>query len=178
MGGQSQVGYVYTYSNISLICEVIVTTPTPSSFGNNFKQGFQTGCWIILMNLLFIGLFAGGGYISYNNYQLRTNGASTIGTVIRLEESSDSDGTSYSPVFQYEANGQTYEFESQNSSNPPTHRVGDRDTIFYDPANPQHAQIDSFMDMWLAPSLLFCFGGGGFIFTNLGAIIWFFRRKK
>ncbi|HNB53803.1 MAG TPA: DUF3592 domain-containing protein [Anaerolineales bacterium] len=149
-----------------------------SNFGSNVKQGFQTGCWLIFMNLLFIGLLAGGGYLSYNNYQLRTNGASTIGTVIRLEESSDSDGTSYSPVFRYEVNGQTYEFESQNSSNPPTHQVGDQDTIFYDPADPQHAQIDSFMDMWLAPGLLLCFGGGGFIAVNLGAIVWMVVRRK
>ena len=149
-----------------------------SGFANNFKQGFQAGCFLILMNLLFIGLFAGGGYISYNNYQLRTNGASTIGTVIRLEESSSDGSTSYSPVFQYEVNGQTYEFESQNSSSPPTHRVGDQDTIFYDPADPNHAQIDSFMDMWLAPGLLLCIGGAGLLFTNGGALFWFFWRRK
>lgn len=148
-----------------------------SGFGGNFKQGFQGGCFLILMNLLFIGLFGGGGYIAYNNYQLRTNGASTIGTVIRLEESTGDGGTSYSPVFQYEVNGQTYEFESQNASSPPTHRVGEQDTLFYDPENPQKAQIDSFMDMWLAPGLLLCFGSSGIIVINVGALIWFFRRR-
>ncbi len=149
-----------------------------SGFFGNFKQGFQTGCWLIFMNVLFLGLLAGGGYISYTNYQLRTQGASTIGTVVRLEESTSDGSTSYSPVFQYEVNGQTYEFESQNSSSPPTHRVGDQDTIFYDPTNPQKAQIDSFMDMWLAPGLLLCFGGGGFIAVNLGTIVWLVWRKR
>jgi hypothetical protein len=149
-----------------------------SGFASNFKEGFQTGCFLIFMNLLFIGLFAGGGYISYHNYQLRTNGASTLGTVIRLEESSSDGSTSYSPVFQYQVNGQTYEFESQNSSSPPTHRVGDQDTIFYDPADPARAQIDSFMDMWLAPGLLLCFGSGGFLAVNVGALVWFVRRRK
>ena len=152
-------------------------TNSNSGFFGNFKQGFQTGCFLIFMNLLFIGLLGGGGYIAYNNYQLRTNGASTTGTVIRLEESTSDGSTSYSPVFQYEVNGQTYEFESQNSSSPPTHRVGEQDTIFYDPENPQKAQIDSFMDMWLAPGLLLCFGGGGVIAINVGALIWFFWRR-
>lgn len=156
----------------------MATSNSSSGFFGSFKDGLQTGCLAIFLNLLFLGLLGGGGYIGYNNYQLRTTGASTIGTVIRLEESSDSDGTSYSPVFQYQVNGQTYEFESQNSSNPPTHRVGDQDTIFYDPANPSKAQIDSFLDMWLAPGMLTCIGGAGFLITNLVLLIWVFRRRN
>jgi len=152
------------------------TNASPGFFGS-FKEGLQAGCLIIFLNLLLLGLGGWGAYISYNNYQLRTNGASIIGTVVRLEESSGDGGTTYSPVFQYEVNGQIYEFESQNSSSPPTHRVGEQDTIFYDPANPEKAQIDSFMDMWLAPSLLLCVGGGGALITNLVALIWFFRRR-
>ncbi len=153
-------------------------TNTSPGFFASFKEGFQSGCLVIFLNLLLGGLFLGGSYIAYNNYQLRTNGASTIGTVIRLEESSSDGSTTYSPVFQYEVDGQNYEFESGNSSSPPTHRVGETDTIFYDPANPAKAQIDSFMDMWFAPGMLLCFGGGGVLATNVIAMIWFFARRK
>lgn len=154
------------------------TTNSSSSFSGGLAQGFQTGCLVIFINLVFIALLAGGGYLTYYNYQLRTGGAQTIGTVIRLDESSSDGSTTYSPVFQYQVNGQTYEFESQNSSSPPTHRVGDQDTIYYDPTNPEKAQIDSFMDMWLAPSLLVCFGVGGLIVTNIVALFWFFQRRS
>ncbi len=154
------------------------TSNTSSGFFGSFKEGIQTGCLVIFLNLVFLSLLGGGGYIAYNNYQLRTGGASTTGTVIRLEESTSDGSTTYSPVFQYVVNGQTYEFESQNSSSPPTHRVGDEDTIYYDPTNPEKAQVDSFMDMWLAPGLLLCFGGGGFIIANVVALIWVVRRRK
>ena len=155
---------------------------TNSSLGffDSIKDGFQAGCLIVFLNLILIGLFGAGGYIAYNNYQLRTNSASTIGTVIRLEESSSASegGTAYSPVFQYEVNGQTYEVERQYATRPPTHRVGEQETIFYDPASPEKAQIDSFMEMWLAPGLLLCFGGGGVIVTNLVALFRFFWRRR
>lgn len=154
-----------------------MSNASPGFFGS-FKEGIQTGCLVIFLNLVFLSLLGGGGYIAYNNYQLRTNGATTTGTVIRLEESTSDGSTTYSPVFQYVVNGQTYEFESQNSSSPPTHRVGDEDTIFYDPTNPEKAQIDSFFDMWLAPGLLLCFGGGGIIVANVVALIWVVRRRK
>ncbi|GAB4581641.1 MAG: hypothetical protein Fur0022_43900 [Anaerolineales bacterium] len=155
-----------------------MSTFTTSGFFGSFKDGMQTGCLVIFMNLIFLAILIGGGYIAYNNYQLRTTGASTIGTVIRLDESSDDSGTAYSPVFQYQVNGQTYEFESQNATNPPTHRVGDQDTIYYDPTNPEKAQVDSFFDMWLAPSLLICVGSGGVIATNIGVLVWIFWRRR
>jgi len=153
------------------------TNSSPGFFGS-FKDGLQAGCLIIFLNLLLIVLGGWGAYIAYNNWQLRSTGLTTTGTVIRLDESSGDGGTTYSPVFQYEVNGQIYEFESQNASSPPTHRVGEQDTIYYDPANPQNAQIDSFMDMWLAPGLLLCVGGGGVLITNLVALIWFFWRRR
>jgi hypothetical protein len=74
--------------------------------------------------------------------------------VIDLERISDSDGTSYSPIFEYQVGGRTYTYESVNSSNPPTHDVGEQTTLLVMPEDPQSAREDSFWELWLLPAIM------------------------
>jgi hypothetical protein len=83
-----------------------------------------------------------------------TAGIEVQGTVTRLESSSSDGSTTYSPVFSYTYEGQQYEYESVNSSNPPTNKVGDVETLLVNPENPSKARQNSFWELWLMPVIL------------------------
>ena len=114
------------------------------------------GCWIIFGNLFFAGFCLWGVYAGYISWQLEKEGQTTTGHVIRLEESSSSEGGCcvYSPVIEFEANGQTYSFEGDNASDPPAYEVGEEVSILYHPADPEKAQINKWSERWLMPIIL------------------------
>jgi hypothetical protein len=114
------------------------------------------GCGILFANLFFAGFCLWGAYAGYISWTLEQNGETTTGTVVQLEESDDSEGGCcvYSPVIEFEANGQTYSFEGDNASYPPAYEVGEEVSILYDPANPDTAQINKWTERWLFPIII------------------------
>ena len=116
----------------------------------------QIGCWIVFGNLFLAGFCLWGVYAGYVSWQLEQNGITTTGIVTSLEESSDGDGGCcvYSPVIEFEANGQTYSFESGNASSPPAYDVGEQVVVLYDPTDPDTAQINKWTERWLMPVIL------------------------
>ncbi len=88
----------------------------------------------------------------------------TAGTVVRLEERTRGEGRgrvhNYAPVFEFEVDGKRHEIVSKVASNPASAAVGDRVEVLYDPANPERAQIKSFLTQWFLP----------LIFTVLGIV--------
>ena len=67
--------------------------------------------------------------------------------------------------------GQQISFITNSGSNPPSYHVNERVTILYDPQQPYHAYIQSFVDLWLLPTIL-C--GLGIFFCSFGVVaaIW------
>ncbi len=116
----------------------------------------QIGCLTIFFNIFFAGFCLWGVYAGYTSWQLEQNGETTIGEVIRLEESDSSEGGCcvYSPVIEFDANGETYSFEGDNASYPPAYEVGEQVNIIYDPANPDTAQINKWTERWLFPIII------------------------
>lgn len=116
----------------------------------------QTGCITILANLFFAGFCLWGAYAGYVSWMLEQGGERTTGNVVRLEESNSSEGGCcvYSPVIEFNANGQTYSFESGNASDPPAYDIGQEVSVLYDPANPETAQINSFIERWVFPIII------------------------
>jgi hypothetical protein len=114
------------------------------------------GCATVLGNLFFMAFCLWGAYAAYNSYNLSKNGETTTGIVIELEESSSTEGGCcvYSPVIEFEANGQTYTFESDSASYPPEYEVGEEVRVIYNPENPNNAQINKASERWLMPVLL------------------------
>ncbi len=117
---------------------------------------FQIGCWIVFANLFLGGFCLWGVYAGYVSWKLEQNGEATTGIVTQLEEGSDSDGDCcvYSPVVEFEANGQRYSFDGDTASYPPAYEVGEQVSVLYDPADPNTAQINKWTERWLMPVIL------------------------
>jgi len=111
------------------------------------------GCITIFMNLFLAGFCLWGVYAAYTGWQLQTRGETTTGTVVEMEESNTTDGGCcvYSPVIEFNINGQTYSFDGGNASYPPEYKVGEVVDIRYDPVDPNTAQIDSYFERWAFP---------------------------
>lgn len=121
-------------------------------------NSMQGGCILGFWNVFFLAFIALMTYFFWSSFTLATQGVSTTGRVIALEESQDEDGVTYSPIFEFTVNGQRYEAESGISSDPPAHRVGDDIRIRYNPANPSHADEDTFLNSpWIYGGILAVF---------------------
>jgi hypothetical protein len=114
------------------------------------------GCAMILGNLFFAAFCLWGAYAAMISWKLETSGEITTGTVARLEESETSEGYCcvYSPVVEFQVDGQTYSFEDDTASSSPNYEIGSEVRILYDPADPNTAQINTFSSRWLFPIII------------------------
>lgn len=112
------------------------------------------GCALLGLNLMLLGFLGWGVYAAYTAYRLETRGAATEGIVVAMDESNSDGTTTYSPIVEYQVNGQTYRFDSNNSTYPPQYAVGDRVAVRYAQDDPSTAQIDAWSERWLMPVIL------------------------
>jgi hypothetical protein len=119
------------------------------------KSKGKLGCAFVLLPISAIILLGVSIWYAYSSYMFYSKGSEVQGRVVRLEKSSSEDGgTTYSPVFTYTVDGKQYEYESVNSSNPPTNKVGDIETLLVDLNNPGRARQNNFWELWLLPCIL------------------------
>jgi hypothetical protein len=121
---------------------------------NNKKSPRKLGCAFALLPISAVVMLAVSIWYGYSSWNFYSNGVEVQGTVVRLESHSSDGVSTYSPVFSYTIDGQQYEYESVNSSSPPTHQVGDVETLLYLPNNPEKARQNSFWELWLLPIIL------------------------
>jgi hypothetical protein len=122
---------------------------------NNQIKRRKLGCAFVLLPISAVILALVSAWYLYSSWTFYSKGIEVQGTVIRLESSSSSEGgTTYSPVFSYTVDSKQYEYESVNSSNPPSNEVGDVVTLLYDPNRPEKARQNSFWELWLLPIIL------------------------
>ncbi|GEM_PF-443592 len=114
------------------------------------------GCATIFANLFFAAFCLWGAYAATVSWRLESAGEITTGYVTRLEESKTSEGYCcvYTPVVEFDVNGQTYSFESENASNQADYEIGSQVKVRYDPADPNTAQINKFSERWLFPIII------------------------
>ena len=118
------------------------------------KPKRKLGCAFFLLPFFGLIMLGVGGWFGYSSYDFVSNGFEVEGMVVRLAVVSDADGTSYSPVFSYRVDGQQYEYESVNASNPPSKQVGEVSTLLIDPDDHSRARENSFWELWLLPAIL------------------------
>lgn len=71
--------------------------------------------------------------------------------------------------------GERVRVEGKISSSPSPYKVGERIGVFYDPADPSEAVIDSFIERWFLPLL---FGGFGAVFILVGGTMFTLARRS
>ncbi|MBL8077249.1 MAG: DUF3592 domain-containing protein [Anaerolineales bacterium] len=114
----------------------------------------KLGCAFILLPISAVILLGVSIWYAYSSYIFATTGVEVPGTVVRLESSYSDGSTTYSPVFSYTYEGKQYEYESVNSSYPPSNQVGDVETLLVNPNNPGKARQNSVWELWLLPCIL------------------------
>jgi hypothetical protein len=114
------------------------------------------GCITIFANLFFAAFCLWGAYAATVSWRLQSAGELVTGVITRLEESKTRDGYCcvYSPVVEFEVNGQKYTFENENASGQADYEIGAKVLVLYDPSNPHVAQINTFSDRWLFPIMI------------------------
>ena len=92
------------------------------------------------------------------------------GTVVRLvsNQAGNNNRGSVAPVVEFHCEGERHEFQSWLSTSPPQFDVGEKVTVLYDPRDPSHARIESFVTLWLFPVI---FGGIGAVMFLVAVVL-------
>ncbi|MBP9760999.1 MAG: DUF3592 domain-containing protein [Candidatus Magasanikbacteria bacterium] len=136
--------------------------------------------------LPFVGIFAGIGVLlivgailfGIRQYTFIQKAHQTTGTVIGLVENKSQDsGTTYAPELSYTVNTIEYTFVAGFSTYPPSHAVGDKELIYYDPKFPDQAKLGGFLPVYLVSLIM---GGIGLVFVIVGGSMFlvYTKRKK
>jgi len=128
-----------------------------------------------ILVLIGLGLLLGGGVFFLWSLSVSLGGELAVGVIVDYRERPSRKGTTYAPVFGYEADGQYYENTSSLATSWKSYEIGDEVSVLYSPEDPQSASINSFTSMWLLPTLLF---GGGLVFTLGGLGLGAYVAKK
>lgn len=81
---------------------------------------------------------------------------------------------SITPVFEFTVKGKTYEFEGTNTRSG-AYELNDKETVYYNPADPNDNRTGNFMNLWFMPVFL---TGFGFILSVVGLGTLLFSGKK
>jgi Protein of unknown function (DUF3592) len=105
-----------------------------------------------------------------------SSSARTEGTIVALRQVPASRGRfSYAPIFQFTGDDEkTYTVTSNMAEKPSKFRFGQKVTVLYEHGHPDHAKIDSFLQLWLF-ELVAGIAGGGFSFIPAAVLL---RRRR
>jgi hypothetical protein len=127
-----------------------MSNKTTGKVENAIYKVYQ-GCGWLLINLFFLGFLCWGLYLGFVGYRVEANGEVTEGYVADLDLR---DGGTYTAIFEFEVNGETYSFRDDTSAYPPKYELGETVTVRYDRSNPNLAHIDGVLPAWLFPSCM------------------------
>ena len=144
----------------------------------SFRDYLKLGCLGLLLNLMWVLMLGAAYYYGHTSWELSRSGASAVGTVVALKESpaTEESGVTYAPVIKYDADGQAYTFTSNNSSDPPAYKIGQKVDIIYDPAQPSRARVNSWGELWLMPLILGAAAAVIAVVVNAFALVSIMRR--
>jgi len=119
----------------------------------------------LFMSLCFglsaLGLLVGAVWAYFSQQRKMESRVAGVGTVVELTTRITASGRSsmICPVVEFTAlSGEKIRFISEFGSRPAGHKVGQSVNIRYDSVDPQKAEIDSAMNLWLIPLILVFMG--------------------
>lgn len=82
------------------------------------------------------------------------NGVKIVAIVADVQVNSDSDGTIYAPIFEYEVDGKIYRKRHTTFSSSWRNIQGEKWNLTYDPNDPNDYQVTSYWSMFLGPIIM------------------------
>lgn len=131
------------------------------NFTATSNSGSARSAWMkmfIGLNLVVLVLAVLDAWLGWRSFTLSTRGSVASGTVVRLLEDGPAFDADFTPVVEFQVDGNTYTVQSQN-----TYRwwnrylrfpVGGEVEVRYDSLNPETAEINSWWDIWNETILL------------------------
>lgn len=121
---------------------------------------------------IFIGLLilCGGlawGYLTFDYINSAVKTEARVKQVLKRHRS-------ITPVFEFKVNGKTYEFVGTNTR-PDAYELNDKETVYYNPSDPEDNRTGNFMSLWFMPLFL---TGFGLILTAAGTGNLLFSSRK
>lgn len=119
------------------------------------------GLKLLVAIFLFVGilLLAIGLSVTASRVHLEQVGTTAHGRVIRVQPRSGRHGIDYCPVVEFQTNyGEKIIFTSSMGSSRPSFHPGEVVAVLYDPGDPKHAYIRSFMEFWGTPVVVCALG--------------------
>ena len=120
-----------------------------------------------LLGILIMGTGIFWGYLTYNEINSSVKTEARVSRIIKKHRS-------ITPVFEFTVKGKTYEFEGTNT-NSDAYVLNDKETVYYNPADPNDNRTGNFMNLWFVPVFL---SGFGFVFFVVGLGTMLFSNKK
>jgi hypothetical protein len=109
--------------------------------------------------LAAFGLLAGAAWSYFKQRSATQSRVAVTGTVAELIQQTTTRGYILCPVVEFTIpSGEKIRFTSEFGSRPASHTVGQNVTVRYDPADPQKAEIESGMSLWLTPLIMVFMG--------------------
>jgi hypothetical protein len=115
------------------------------------------GLRLILGGLALL-LLAGGLTLGARGVILVTTQSPANATVVGVISTQSGQGMAYITTFEFTVGDNTYEIKSVPQGTRSTYRAGQVVPVRYDPANPSHAQLAGFRELWLGPLGLIVLG--------------------
>lgn len=111
--------------------------------------------------LAAFGLLAGAVWAYFSQQRRMQSRVPATGTVVELAQRPGNRSTIFCPVVEFTVpSGEKIRFTSEFGSRPASHTIGQTVAVRYDPADPQKAEVESGMSLWLMPVIV---GGMGVI---------------
>lgn len=123
----------------------------------------------LIAPIIGLALIAPGAWFAYDNVQFRERADRVPATIVGMDTDSDSDGTTYAPIYAFEYDGERQrEQATVHTSSRPT--IGARVTVLVDPDDTSRVKADNFWEQWFIATLLCGIGAsflliGGFVFV-------------
>jgi len=117
----------------------------------------------LFMGLCFgvsaFGLLGGALWAYFKQQRQMESRVAATGTVVELTTQATARGSIICPVVEFTASsGEKIRFTSEFGSRPAGHKIGQSVNIRYDATDPQKAEIESAMNLWLIPLILVFMG--------------------
>jgi Protein of unknown function (DUF3592) len=156
----------FEYISVDLVVAESIFSPVPFQSQNSkpTSSNAQTKRAIESFFIVFGGLIAIGGciYLLYTTWFV-AHASKAVGQVIkmetRMEASRNGYVNKYRPIYTFsDASGIVHIQACDWSLFNYSFRVGEKVTIIYSPASPEHSNIDSFMTVWFGPLFVLILG--------------------